>query len=127
MAGEFGKYINDIRKGRSDDGSDILLKDIAEAMGISPSYLSDIIRGSRNPPEMHVIEKAAVVLKLTLDEKNELLDLAGRDRDGAAPDLPEYMMSDKIPHVRKALRRASEKKLGDDFWKKVLNDIEQEE
>jgi len=96
-------------------------------MGITASYLSDIIKGRRNPPEMHIIEKIAVVLKLSTDEKEELFDLAGRDRYGAAPDLPEYLMSNKIPHVRKALRRASEKKLGDEFWKKVVEDINNED
>ena len=127
MSGEFGKYIDTKRRGRGNNGDDILLRDIAEAMGITNSYLSDIIRGRRNPPEIGIIEKVAKVLKLSSDEKEELLDLAGRDRDSAAPDLPEYLMSNAIPHVRKALRRASEKNLGDDFWKKVVEDIEQEE
>ena len=126
MTGEFGKYIDNKRRGRGEGGDDIKLRDIAEAMGITASYLSDIIKGRRNPPEINIIEKIAVVLKLNSDEKEELLDLAGRDRDGAAPDLPEYLMSNKIPHVRKALRRASEKKLGDDFWKKVVDDIDKE-
>jgi len=127
MAGEFGKYIDSIRRGRGFNGDDIKLKDIADAMGMTASYLSDIIKGRRNPPEMQIIEKIALVLKLSSDEKNELLDLAGRERDGAAPDLPEYLMATDIPHVRKALRRASEKKLGDDFWKKVLDDINRED
>lgn len=126
MAGEFGKYIDDKRRGRAGGGEDIKLKDIAEAMGMTASYLSDIIKGRRNPPEMHIIEKIAVVLKLSPDERNELLDLAGRERDGAAPDLPDYLMATELPHVRKALRRASEKKLGDDFWKKVVEDIDKE-
>ena len=127
MAGEFGRYIDDKRRGRAGGGEDIKLKDIAEAMGMTASYLSDIIKGRRNPPEMHIIEKIAVVLKLSPDERNELLDLAGRERDGAAPDLPDYLMATELPHVRKALRRASEKKLGDDFWKKVVEDIDKEQ
>lgn len=127
MAGEFGRYIDDKRRGRAGGGEDIKLKDIAEAMGMTASYLSDIIKGRRNPPEMHIIEKIAVVLKLSPDERNELLDLAGRERDGAAPDLPDYLMDTELPHVRKALRRASEKKLGDDFWKKVVEDIDKEQ
>ena len=126
MAGGFGRYIGDKRRGRAGGGEDIKLKDIAEAMGMTASYLSDIIKGRRNPPEMHIIEKIAVVLKLSPDERNELLDLAGRERDGAAPDLPDYLMDTELPHVRKALRRASEKKLGDDFWKKVVEDIDKE-
>jgi len=126
MIGDFGRYIDTKRRGRGAGGEDIKLKDIAEAMGITASYLSDIIKGRRNPPEIQVIEKIAAVLKLSLDEKEELFDLAGRDRDGAAPDLPEYLMADNLPHVRKALRRASKKNLGDDFWKKVVEDIDNE-
>jgi len=124
MTGEFGKYIDTKRRGRGDGGEDITQREIAEAMGITASYLTDILKGRRNPPEIHIIKKIAAVLKLNADEKEELLDLAGRDRDSAAPDLPEYLMSSKIPHVRKALRRASEKNLGDDFWKKVVEEIE---
>jgi len=127
MTGEFGRYIDNKRRGRGSDGEDIKLKDIAEAMGITASYLSDIIKGRRNPPEIQVIEKIATILRLSSDEKEELLDLAGRDRDGAAPDLPEYLMADNLPHVRKALRRASKKNLGDDFWKKVVDDIDNED
>lgn len=127
MAGEFGVYINNKRRGRGAGGEDIKLKDIAEAMGMTATYLSDIIKGRRNPPEMQILEKIAIVLLLTPEEKEEMLDLAGRERDAAAPDLPEYLMAEGIPHVRKALRRASEKKLGDDFWKKVFDDIGNQE
>lgn len=123
MAGEFGKYIDDKRKGRGTGGEDIKLKDIAEAMGMTASYLSDIVKGRRNPPEIQILEKIALVLKLTADEKETMFDLAGRERDSAAPDLPEYLMAENIPHVRMALRRASEKKLGDDFWKRIVDDI----
>ena len=52
MTGDFGKFINEKRLGRASDGSDILLKDIAQAMGTTATYLSDIIKGRRNPPEM---------------------------------------------------------------------------
>lgn len=124
MAGEFGAYIDTKRRGRGAGGEDIKQKDIAEALGITPSYLTDILKGRRNPPDMQMLEKLAVLLRLTPEEKEEMFDLAGRDRDTAAPDLPEYLMSEKIPSVRKALRKASEKRLGDDFWQKVLDDID---
>ena len=127
MAGEFGKFIDSKRKGRGSGGEDIKLKDIADAMGMTASYLSDIVKGRRNPPDIHILEKIAVVLQLTSDEKEEMLDLAGRDRDSAAPDLPEYLMSTQLPHVRKALRRATEKNLGDAFWKKVCEEINKQD
>lgn len=40
MAGEFGKFIDEKRRGRGPDGGDILLKDIAKAMGATPTYLN---------------------------------------------------------------------------------------
>lgn len=127
MAGEFGKFIDEKRRGRGGDGSDIMLKDIAKAMGMTATYLSDIIKGRRNPPEMRLLERIAEVLQLTSEEKEEMFDLAGRERDEAAPDLPGYIMDAGIPHVRVALRRANDKKLGDDFWKKVVEEIDSKE
>ena len=124
MAGEFGKFIDEKRRGRGADGKDILLKDIANAMGTTATYLSDIVKGRRNPPEMPLLLKIADILKLTQDEQAEMFDLSGRERNEAAPDLPEYIMGEKLPHVRAALRRANDKGLGDDFWKRVYEAIE---
>ncbi len=128
MAGEFGAFINEKRKGRSADGGDVLLRDLAKAMGdMSVSYLSDIIKGRRNPPERKLLEIIADVLLLTPEEKDEMFDLAGRERDEAAPDLPGYIMDENIPHVRAALRKANKKGLGDEFWKKVYEDMDKKE
>ena len=124
MTGDFGKFINEKRLGRGPAGEDILLKDIAKAMGTTATYLSDIIKGRRNPPEMNLLLKIAEVLQLTDEEKAEMFELAGRERNEAAPDLTEYIMDESIPHVRAALRRASDKNLGDDFWKHVLEEID---
>lgn len=127
MAGEFGKFIDEKRRGRGDDGKDILLKDIAKAMGTTATYLSDIVKGRRNPPEMSLLLKIADILKLSQEEQAEMFDLAGRERNEAAPDLPEYIMDEKLPHVRAALRKANDKGLGDDFWKQVYEAIEKKE
>ena len=87
MTGDFGKFINEKRLGRGPAGEDILLKDITTAMGTTATYLSDIIKGRRNPPEMNLLLKIAEVLQLTDEEKAEMFDLAGRERNEAAPDL----------------------------------------
>ena len=127
MAGEFGKFIDEKRRGRAAGGGDILLKDIAAAMGTTATYLSDIIKGRRNPPDMSMLNKIADVLHLSQEEREEMYDLAGRERNEAAPDLPDYLMDVNIPHVRAALRKANKKNLGDDFWKKVIDDMDQED
>lgn len=127
MAGEFGKFIDEKRRGRAAGGGDIMLKDIAKAMEMTATYLSDIIKGRRNPPEMKLLEKIALVLQLSSDEKEEMFDLAGRERNETAPDLPGYIMDEDIPNVRLALRRANDKKLGDDFWEKIVQEIDEKE
>ncbi|MBU5471588.1 helix-turn-helix domain-containing protein [Falcatimonas sp. MSJ-15] len=120
MVGDFGKFINEKRKGRGQGGSDVLLRDLAAAMGgMSVSYLSDIIKGRRNPPEKKLLDIMAEVLKLDDDEREEMYNLAGQERDEVAPDLPEYIMDESIPHVRTALRTAKKAGLGDEFWNAV--------
>ena len=127
MAGEFGRYIDAKRKGRGPNGTDILLKDIAEALGKTATYLSDIVKGRRNPPEKELLDRIADALHLNDEERAEMLDCAGRDRKEAAPDLPDYIMDEDIPYVRAALRRANAKGLGNDFWKKVFDDMDEED
>ena len=127
MAGEFGAFIDAKRRGRAPDGKDIMLKDIADAMDKTATYLSDIVKGRRNPPEMDLLERIAAVLHLNDEEKAEMFDLAGRDRNEVSPDLPEYIMDEDLPHARTALRKAKEKGMGDDFWKKVYESIDDKE
>jgi len=76
---------------------------------------------------MKLLEKIAETLRLDTTEREELLDLAGRERAEAAPDLPEYIMDENLPHVRVALRRANSKNLGDDFWKRVVEEMDEKE
>ena len=71
---------------------------------------------------MSMLLKIADVLRLTDEERAEMFDLAGRERNEAAPDLPEYIMDENLPHVRAALRKASDKSSvmtsGSVFWRK---------
>lgn len=117
MAGEFGKYIAEKRLEK-----DVKLKPIAEALGMSVTYLSDIIKGRRNPPDKEGLDKLADMLNLNEQEKYIMFDLAGRERNQVSPDLTEYIMDDTIPSARAAFRKARNANLGDDFWKEV-NDI----
>lgn len=96
-------------------------------MGATPSYLSDIVKGRKNQPEMYMLLKISDALHLSPEEQTEMLDLAGRDRNETAPDLPEYIMDENLPHVRTALRKANDKGLGDDFCKQVYDVIDKKE
>ena len=65
------------------------------------------------------MEALATVLNLSEEEREEMLDLAGRERNQVSPDLPEYIMDEALPNARAALRRAKSQGLGDDFWQEV--------
>ncbi|HHU77085.1 MAG TPA: helix-turn-helix transcriptional regulator [Firmicutes bacterium] len=124
MPSIFGDYIDEKRKGRADGGGDILLKDIAKVMGMSATYVTDILKGRRYPPDLNILNKIAEVLKLSSDEKEIMFDLAGRERNEASLDLTDYIMNENTPHLRIALRKAKRKNLGDDFWKTVVEKID---
>jgi transcriptional regulator with XRE-family HTH domain len=114
MAGEFGAFIAQKRLEK-----DVKLKPIADKLGVSVTYLSDIIKGRRNPPDIEGLEALVTVLNLSEEEREEMLDLAGRERNQVSPDLPEYIMDEALPNARAALRRAKSQGLGDDFWQEV--------
>jgi transcriptional regulator with XRE-family HTH domain len=124
MSGEFGLFIDRKRRCRAADGSDVMLKDIAAEIGISASYLSDIMKGRRSLPDQRGLEIIADMLNLSPEELDEMLDTVGRERAQAAPDLPDYIMSTELPHVRAALRKAKSKNIGDDFWQRIAEEID---
>ena len=114
MAGEFGAYI-----ARKRIEKDVKLKPIAEKLGLSVTYLSDIIKGRRNPPDIDGLEELAKALNLNEVERDEMFDLAGRERSQVSPDLTEYIMDENIPSAGAAFRKARNGGLGDDFWQEV--------
>lgn len=114
MRGDFGAFI-----ARKRIEKDVKLKPIAGKLGVSVTYLSDIIKGRRNPPDKEGLEALAQALKLDDVERDEMFDLAGRERKQVSPDLPEYIMDENLPSARIALRRARNQNLGDDFWQEV--------
>lgn len=70
MLTEFGKSI---RKIRLDKG--ILLKEMAESLGITPSYLSSIEHGKRKVPK-GLIESLVKNFNLSREQEDELIESA---------------------------------------------------
>ena len=94
---------------------------MAERIGISAPYLSDIEKDRRNPPEMDKLELISQVLLLSEDEKSIMLDLAGRKRNSVAPDLPSYIM--ERDYVSAALRTARDLDAGEEEWMKFVAEL----
>lgn len=119
MTGEFGRFIAAKRLEK-----DVKLKPIAERLGMSVTYLSDIIKGRRNPPDKEGLEILAEMFDLNEEEKDMMFDLAGRERDQVSPDLTDYIMDESLPSARAAYRKARNANLGDDFWKSIVEMID---
>lgn len=82
----------------------ITLRQMAEQLGVSAPYYSDVEKGRRNPLSMDKMAIFAKVTHMTEEEKNAMYDLAGQDRSEIAPDLPEYIKG--RDYVCAALRTA---------------------
>ena len=56
-----------------------------------------------------------------------MLDLTSKKRNEVTSDLPEYIMNEKISHVRTALHKAKKKGLDDEFWEMINDEINKKE
>ena len=113
----FGEFIAKKRLERR-----ITLRKMAEMLDCSATFLSDIEKDRRNPLDMERMEKLSQILALSEEERNEMLDLAGRKRNSVAPDLPNYIMNRS--YVSAALRTARDLNAGEAEWQKFIDDLE---
>ena len=113
----FGEFIAKKRLERR-----ITLRKMAEMLDCSATFLSDIEKDRRNPLDMERMEKLSQILALSEEERNEMLDLAGRKRNSVAPDLPDYIMNRS--YVSAALRTARDLNAGEAEWPKFIDDLE---
>ena len=99
----------------------ISLRKLAELMGLSAPFWSDIEKGRKNPPKLEKLELLAQHLHLTDDDRATLLDLAGKERDSVAPDIPAYIMQND--YVAAALRTVRDLGASEEDWEKFVEDL----
>ncbi len=114
----FGEYI--ARK-RVEKG--ITLRKMADMLGCSAPFLSDVERDRRNPFEMDKLERLSQILGLDQEEKATMLDLAGKKRNSVAPDLPDYIM--QRGYVSAALRTARDLDAGEKEWMEFVRRLKE--
>lgn len=119
----FGKLIKEKRLKKN-----MTMKDVANRLELSVSYLSDIEKGRRNPLELDKLQELSKILSLTQEEKNQMMDLAGKERNEVSPDLSNYVVKNQV--VTDALRTAKNVDISEqewfDFIEKILNKKEGE-
>lgn len=114
----FGEFL---QRKREEKG--ITLRRMAELLGFSAPFLSDVEKDRRNPPELAKLEQIAKILVLSNEEKETMYNLAGKKRDSVAPDLPEYIMS--RDYVAAALRTARDLDAGEEEWLRFVEELKQ--
>ena len=112
----FGAFL---QRKREEKG--ITLRKMAEMLGFSAPFLSDVEKDRRNPPELAKLEQIAEILGLTYEEQETMYNLAGKKRDSVAPDLPEYIMS--RDYVAAALRTARDLDAGEEEWLRFVQEL----
>ena len=118
---KFGRFVEQKRKEQG-----ITLRGLAGELYLAPSYMSDMEKGRRYPPDKGKLEEIARILKLAKEDKDLMYDLAAMAKENTvSPDLPEYIMEKDI--VRVALRKARDKNVSDEDWKRVIEIFDDED
>jgi len=99
----FGRRVRELREEKRRTDPTFSLRQFAEAVGISPTFLSKVETGEFNPPAPDKIKKMAELLRVDPDE---LLALAGK----VDPELPE-IIQDNPRAMASFLRTAREMEL----------------
>lgn len=114
----FGEFLQ-----RKREEKEITLRRMADKLGFSAPFLSDVEKGRRNPPDLAKLEQIADILSMTVEDKETMFDLAGKKRDSVAPDLPDYIKNRE--YVAAALRTARDLDAGEDEWLRFIRDLQQ--
>lgn len=112
----FGEFLQKKREEKK-----ITLRKMAELLGFSAPFLSDVEKDRRNPPDMEKLSMLAEILQLSGEDKSLMLDLAGKKRNSVAPDLPEYIM--ERDYVSAALRTARDLDAGEEEWLQFVEEL----
>jgi len=102
-----------------------LQSDIAKALDISVSFVSEIERRCKLPFTADKMEKFAEFLNLTGEEKAEMYDLASRAKNEVPADIAEtFMYEDVGDMARFALREFQAGNLEEEDWKDLIRKAE---
>ncbi len=114
----FGEFIRDRR-----DELGYSVRKMAEILGMTPVYLSDIERGNRHAPKKF-LDKLVEVLMIGEEELQDFYDLAAATRGFLYEDINPYLAQQ--PLARIALRKARDLNISDEQWIEFIEKISEE-
>lgn len=115
----FGELLLQLR-----EKHDVTLRELARKIGVSAPFLSDVEKDRKAPLTAEKLEKVAIALGLSPEEKIQLFDIAGKQRNTIAPDLPAYIM--ERDYVSVALRTARDLDAGESEWQKFIEELKKQ-
>lgn len=119
-ATDFGQFISEQKRKHS-----LQSKELAEILGISMGYLSQLEHGKRVCPDQKLLKKMIEVFNLNEEECCTVYDLYEKASGKLSPDIVEYVQSKDI--VKKALRAAKAVTATDDEWEMFIDAIKNEQ
>ena len=122
------RYGQFLRAKRVSDSRELTLKDVAEELGVSVSFVSDVEQGRRKPYDESKTQKLIGFLKLTEEDVALMYDLAARENSRIPRDLDEIMMySEAGDMARFALRMTKKGLIDEDDWRQFIRYIKTKE
>ena len=122
------RYGQFLRSKRVSDGRELTLKDVAEELGVSVSFVSDVEQGRRKPYDEAKTQKLIEFLKLSEDDVALMYDLAAKENSKIPRDLDDIMMYTEAGEMaRFALRMTKKGIINDDDWKQFIRYIKVKE
>lgn len=116
MGKKFGELVKEYR-GKS------TLKELSDKLSITSAYISDIEKGYRYPSK-DVIDKMVSIFNLEGKKRSEFYDLAAIEspkKNSVSIDIINYIMENTS--LRELIRNASNKKVKDEYWKKINKEL----
>lgn len=105
-------------------GQKLTIRQFADIIGISTTYLSSIENGCRTAPTKKVLMKISEVLMLSDKEKNLMYDLAAASKKNAmvATDIADYISENK--YVSNVIRTAIKLHIDKNDWESFIGLME---
>lgn len=116
MKTEFGSYLRYLRYKKG-----LTVREVSSIVNISPSHLSNLENGKRNPPNDDILLNLSSGLDLSHSEQTQLFDLAANenDRKNAIPNDVEKYIKNNSASID-VIRLGEELKYSNLNWQKVI-------
>lgn len=122
------RYGRFLRAKRISDNRGLTLKDVAEELGVSVSFASDVEQGRRKPYDEEKTKKLISFLRFTENDVALLYDLAAKECSRIPRDLEDIMMHSEAGEMaRFALRMTKKGIVTENDWRRFTYYIRSKE